>query len=106
MPAPHRDQLRLERMSTALDLAREHHEKPAGRAYRRAASPLPIGMALNDEESEQAGIDDAEARRGRVKSASREAAGPDHLGAQSRRAFDCRNGPPVREFRTSGESKG
>ena len=90
-------------MASALDLTGEHDEKPAGGAYGRAAAPLAIGMTLNDEESEKASVEDAEARRGRVKSAPSQAASPNEMRAQGRDALDRRDRPPFRELGAGGE---
>ena len=92
-------------MASSLDLTREHDKKAAGGAYGRAAATLAVGVTLNDEDSEQASVEDAEAYRSRVKSAPSQAASPNEMRAQGRDALDRRDRPPFRELGAGGEPK-
>ncbi len=66
---------------TMCDFANQRDKQAARRSYWRPARPLAVGVALINEQGNQAGIDGADIARGAVERAPGESAGAQELRA-------------------------
>ena len=75
-------------MMILSDFADQRNEQAARRSYRRAARPLAVGVALINEQGDQAGVDGADAVRRAVERALGESAGAQELRTNRRSLLD------------------
>ena len=88
-----------------FDFADQRDEQAARRSYRRAARALAVGVALIDEQGDQAGVDGADAARRAVERALGESAGAQELRADRGGPLDRPDRLEIRKLGAGGAPK-
>ena len=104
-PLPHRREGARKIVMTLCDFANQRDEQAARRSYRRPARPLAVGVALIDEQGDQAGVDGADAARRAVERAPGESAGAQEFRADRRGLLDRPDRLEIRKLGAGGAPK-
>jgi hypothetical protein len=101
-PLAHRREHTRKIVMTLFDFADQRDEQAARRSYRRAARALTVSVTLIDEQGDQAGVDDADAKRRAVERALGESAGAQEFRANRRGLLNRPDWLKVRKLGTGG----